>query len=68
MPTMTVFANGDKCISAQNEKGGVTTTACSDDKTHPGLSGEAKKECRDSGFKCSSSQTGFGESGNSEVN
>lgn len=61
--TNVAFAKGDKCISAQNEGGG-TGTLCTTEKQDEGLSGEAKKECRESGAKCSSSQTGFGEFGN----
>ena len=67
-PTMTPFANGEKCISEQTEDGGITSTACPEDRNDPGLSGDAKKECRESGFKCSSSQTGFGEFDNFKPN
>lgn len=56
-PTMTALANGDKCIS---KKSTFTSLTCLV-KNDPALTGEAKKECRESGAKCSSSQTGFGE-------
>jgi hypothetical protein len=55
--TNIALAKGDKCISAQNDGG--TGTACTTEKQDERLSGEAKKECRESGAKCSSSQTGF---------
>lgn len=62
-PSISIaFAKSDKCISSQ--EGASTSTACSTDKDSDFLSGEAKKECRESGAKCSSSQTGFGEFGN----
>ena len=63
-PTTNVaLAAGDKCISVQVDNGG-TAILCSTNKQSPSLSGEAKKECRETGAKCSSSQTGFGEFGN----
>jgi len=59
LPTMIAFAKGDKGISTQDDSGN-TGTACHTNKKNDAVSGEAKKECRESGAKCSSSQTGFG--------
>jgi len=66
IPTMTAFAKGDKCISGQSDDG--TFMACTNDKKNPGLSGDTKKECRELGFRCSSSQTGYGEFDNFKIN
>ena len=52
-----VFAGGDKCISVKGQ--GITT--CSEDKKNSAFSGESKKQCREEGNKCSSSQTDNGE-------
>jgi len=59
-PTMTAFANGDKCISGQADDGSFTFRGCGTDKQSSSFSGDANKQCRESGNKCSSSQTGFG--------
>ena len=61
--TMIVFAKGDKCISIQSPDA-PTLTDCGAAKSNPLFSAEFKKECRDLGGKCSSSQTGFGTYGN----
>ena len=60
--TMTAFANGDKCVSIKT--GSDIVTDCGAAKSNPLFSAEFKKECRDLGGKCSSSQTGFGTKGN----
>ena len=59
--TMTAFANGDKCVSIKAGPDIVTDCGA---KSNPLFSAEFKKECRDLGGKCSSSQTGFGTKGN----
>jgi hypothetical protein len=59
--TMTAFAKGDKCISIRD--GSNILTDCGA-KNNPLFSAESKKECRELGGKCSSSQTGFGTKGN----
>ena len=61
--TMTAFANGDKCVSIKSPIA-PTLTDCGAAKSNPLFSSEFKKECRDLGGKCSSSQTGFGTKGN----
>ena len=58
---MTAFANGDKCVSIKTGPDIVTDCGA---KSNPLFSAEFKKECRDLGGKCSSSQTGFGTKGN----
>ena len=60
--TMAAFANGDKCVSIKT--GSDIVTDCGAAKSNPLFSTEFKKECRDLGGKCSSSQTGFGTKGN----
>ena len=65
-PTMTAFAKGDKCIVGQKDDRGFF--GCSPDKQSYEFSGEAKKECREAGYKCSSSQTAFGGSDNLKFN
>jgi hypothetical protein len=54
--TMTAFAKSDKCVSIKSPY----FRDCGAAKSNPLFSAEFKKECRDSGDKCSSSQTGFG--------
>jgi hypothetical protein len=61
------FAKGDKCISIQDAKSDGGVINCDADKKNPELSSDAKRECRenrDTGDKCSSSQTLHGELGN----
>jgi hypothetical protein len=60
--TMTAFAKGDKCISIKSPDAPILTDCGA--KSNPLFSAEFKKECRDLGGKCSSSQTGFGTKGN----
>lgn len=57
--TMTAFANGDKCLSIKSPDVHLAPD-CGAAKSNPLFSSEFKKECRDLGGKCSSSQTGFG--------
>ena len=54
-------SGGQKCLSSQSDTG--TSLGCDQNKKEPFLSGETKKECRESNDKCSSSQTGYGEIG-----
>ncbi|MGN6709670.1 MAG: hypothetical protein ACTHKF_10025 [Candidatus Nitrosocosmicus sp.] len=61
--TMTIFAKSDKCINIQSPDA-PTLTDCAAAKSNPLFSAEFKKECRELGGKCSSSQTGFGTYGN----
>jgi hypothetical protein len=59
MPTPG-HVKADKCVSGRS--GSSEGTACVRD--HPKIDNDVKKGCRESGAKCSSSQTGNGEFGN----
>ena len=54
------YADSEKCLSVEFADGGISST-CEDKDYFPK---DIKQQCRDNGFKCSSSQTGFGEFGN----